>query len=100
MKKNTNKIYTATKEINGVTYRAQFNGVRECIRATDKYKDDTIAFHEYLLENVIVEPTGLKLDDFDDLEEERLVANFAAGVMSGRFRGEEKQGTDQEDGKE
>ena len=33
MKKNTNKIYTATKDINGTTYRAQFNGVRECIRA-------------------------------------------------------------------
>lgn len=97
MKKNTNKIYTVTKEINGVTYRAQFNGVREAVRATQQYKDE-LSLDEYLLANVIVEPPGLQLDDFDDLMEFRQVINFAASVMAGRFRGEEKPGTDQENG--
>lgn len=99
MEKNTSKIYTASKEIGGVTYRAQFNGVRECLRAIDTYKNDTVKFHEYLLGNVIVEPPGLKIDDFDTLEEERLVTSFAADVMSGRFRGTEEPGADPENGR-
>lgn len=91
MKQNTSKIYTATKEINGTTYRAQFNSVREAVRATQQYKDE-MSLDEYLLSNVIVEPPGLQMDDFEDLFEFRQVINFAANVMSGRFRGEEKSG--------
>jgi hypothetical protein len=94
MKQNTSKIYTATKEINGTTYRAQFNGVREAVRATQQYKDE-MSLDEYLLSNVIVEPPGLQMDDFEDLFEFRQVISFAANVMSGRFRGEEKSGADQ-----
>lgn len=70
MKQNTSKIYTATKEINGTTYRAQFNGVREAVRATQQYKDE-MSLDEYLLSNVIVEPPGLQMDDFEDLFEFR-----------------------------
>lgn len=98
MKQNTSKIYTATKEINGTTYRAQFNGVREAVRATQQYKDE-MSLDEYLLSNVIVEPPGLKMDDFEDLFEFRQVINFAANVMSGRFRGEEKSGGTEESSK-
>lgn len=98
MKKNTDKTYTTTKEINGVTYRAQFNGVWEAVRATAKYGKDELKLAEYLLTNVIVEPPGLKVDDFDDLPEYHAVTNFAASVMSGRFRGETELGTDQRSG--
>lgn len=95
MEKNTNKSYTTTKEINGVTYRAQFNGVREAVRATQQYKDE-MSLDEYLLSNVIVDPPGLQMDDFDDLFEFRQVINFAASVMSGRFRGETEPEADQD----
>ncbi len=94
MEKNKNKSYTATKEINGVTYRAQFNGVREAVRATQQYKDE-MSLDDYLLSNVIVDPPGLQMDDFDDLFEFRQVINFAASVMSGRFRGETELGAGQ-----
>jgi hypothetical protein len=93
MKKGTDKTYTASKEINGVTYRAQFNGVREAVRATQQFKTDELKLDEYLLENVIVEPPGLELDDFDDLAEAREVINFAASVMMGRFRNSSDEAT-------
>lgn len=64
MKKNTDHTYTATKEIHGTTYRAQFNGVREYVRATEQCKGDELKMDEYLLSNVIVEPPGMKLDEF------------------------------------
>jgi len=69
MQKNVDKTYTATRQINGTTYRAQFNGVREAIRISNQCRGDE-----------------LKLDDFEDIDEARRVLNFAAGVMSGRFR--------------
>lgn len=89
MKRNTDKTYTATKEVNGVTYQAQFNGVREAIRAANQCGKDELKLDEYLLENVVVNPPGLKLDDFEDVAEAREVLNFAASVMTGRFRNEE-----------
>ena len=84
MKRNTDKTYTATKEVNGVTYRAQFNGVREAVRAGNE-----LGFDEYLLENVIVDPPRLKLDDFENMDECRQVIRFAANVLAGRFRNSE-----------
>lgn len=86
MQKNVDKTYTATRQINGTTYRAQFNGVREAIRISNQCRGDELKLDEYLLSNVIVEPPGLKLDDFEDVDEARRVLNFAASVMSGRFR--------------
>lgn len=86
MKRNTDKTYTATKEVNGVTYRAQFNGVREAVRATNQYAGNELGFDEYLLSNVIVDPPGLQLDDFENMDEYRQVIRFAASVMAGRFR--------------
>lgn len=90
MKKNTDHTYTATKEIRGTTYRAQFNGVREYVLATEMCKGDELKMDEYLLSNVIVEPPGLKLDDFENVDEYRAVIRFAASVMLGRFRNESK----------
>lgn len=95
MKKNTDKTYTSVREINGVTYRAQFNGIREAIRASQQCKGDELKLSEYLLENVIVEPPGIKVDDFENIDEYRQVINFAANVMAGRFRGETEPGADQ-----
>lgn len=92
MKRNADKTYTATKEINGVTYRAQFNGVREAVRAKKEYGSDELKLAEYLLENVIVDPPHLSIDDFDDLLEYQKVTNFAASVMTGRFRDEQNEG--------
>lgn len=86
MQKNVDKTYTATRQINGTTYRAQFNGVREAIRISNQCRGDELKLDEYLLSNVIVEPPGLKLDDFEDIDEAHRVLNFAASVMSGRFR--------------
>lgn len=91
MKRNTDKTYTATKEINGVTYRAQFNGVREAVRATNQYAGNELGFDEYLLENVIVEPSHLQLDDFENMDEFRQVIRFAANVLAGRFRNNENE---------
>ena len=88
MKKNTDHTYTATKEIQGTTYRAQFNGVREYVRATEMCKGDELKMDEYLLSNVIVEPPGMKLDDFENVDEYRAVIRFAVSVMLGRFRNE------------
>ncbi len=86
MKREKNKFYTATKEIKGVTYTAQFNGVRPALEAIDRYKSNEIGFYEYLLSNTIVDPPGLQIEDFDSVQELRAVVNFASSVMSGRFR--------------
>ncbi|MCC8112066.1 MAG: hypothetical protein LIO74_10930 [Ruminococcus sp.] len=67
MKRNTDKTYTVSKEIEGTTYLAQFNGVREATRAYTHYKSKEIEFEEYLLAIVIVDPPGLKLDDFETI---------------------------------
>ena len=42
MQKNVDKTYTATRQINGTTYRAQFNGVREAIRISNQYRGDEL----------------------------------------------------------
>ena len=91
MKREKNKFYTATKEIKGVTYTAQFNGVRPALEAIDRYKSNEIGFYEYLLSNAIVDPPGLQIEDFDSVQELRAVVNFASSVMSGRFREVEEE---------
>ena len=91
MKREKNKFYTATKEIKGVTYTAQFNGVRPALEAIDRYKSNEIGFYEYLLSNTIVDPPGLQIEDFDSIQELRAVVNFASSVMSGRFREAEEE---------
>lgn len=87
-----NKFYTVTKEINGKTYVAQFNGLSAALRAVDSTyiegtnNTSTEAFAQYLFANVIVEPKGLEIDDFNDLKELNEVTKFAREVMQGKFR--------------
>lgn len=86
------KFYSVTKEINGKTYVAQFNGLSAALRAVDSTyiegtsNTSTEAFTQYLFDNVIVEPKGLEIDDFDDLNELNEVTKFAREVMQGKFR--------------
>lgn len=87
-----NKFYTVEKEINGVKYVAQFNGLSCALRAVDQsYIEGTNntsveTLAKYLFENVIVEPKGLTIDDFDTIEEFNEVTKWAREVMQGKFR--------------
>lgn len=92
------KPYTVKKEINGVEYIAQFNGVAAALDSVDSsYIDGTqnISARKmatYLLEHVIVEPKGLTVNDFDSLEELNAVTDFARDVMHGLFRDQANEG--------
>lgn len=94
-----NKFYSVTKEINGKSYTAQFNGLSCALRAVDSnYIEGTNnisseGMAEYLFKNVIVDPKGLSIDDFDTMEEFNEVIAFAREVMQGKFRDEANKGT-------
>ena len=94
-----NKFYTVTKTINGKEYVAQFSGLSSAIRAVDQsYIDDTRntsveKLSQYIFENVIVEPKGLTIDDFDSMEEFNEVVTFGREVMQGNFREEANKTT-------
>lgn len=86
--------YQITKEIGGKEYIAQFSGLSVALKAVDaSYIDGTSTtsvekLANYLFAHVIVEPKGLKIDDFDDLNEFNEVVSFAREVMQGEFRKE------------
>ena len=92
------KFYTATKEINGKKYTAQFNGLSCALRAVDStYIEGTNntsveKMADYIFQNVIVEPKGLTIDDFESMEEFNDVVSFGRDVMQGKFRPEEDKG--------
>lgn len=92
------KFYNVTKEINGKTYVAQFNGISAALKAVDEsYIEGTnntsvSKLAKYLFENVIVEPKGLSADDFDTMEEFNEVVSFAREVMQGDFREKKDEG--------
>ena len=92
------KFYTATKEINGKKYTAQFNGLSCALRAVDStYIEGTNntsveKMADYIFQNVIVEPKGLTIDDFESMEEFNEVVSFGRDVMQGKFRPEEEKG--------
>lgn len=94
-----NKFYTREKIIGGKKYTAQFNGLSENFRAIDScYISGTSntsleKLNNYILENVIVDPKGLTIDDFDDIETFTEVINFGQRVMQGKFR-DENESTD------
>lgn len=89
-----NKFYTVKKEIEGKEYVAQFNGLSAALRAVDSTyiegtsTTSTEAFTAYILENVIVDPAKLSVDDFDSMEELNAVVKFGREVMQGKFRNE------------
>ena len=92
------KFYTSTKEINGKKYTAQFNGLSCALRAVDStYIEGTNntsveKMADYIFQNVIVEPKGLTIDDFESMEEFNEVVSFGRDVMQGKFRPEEDKG--------
>lgn len=91
-------FYTVKETIEGKEYVAQFSGIATSLRAVDEsYIEGTnntsmIKMAEYLFENVIVEPKGLTVDDFDNMDEFNKVVNFARKVMQGEFRNKENEG--------
>ena len=84
------KPKTFTKEINGNTYTAQFNGIMACLEALDEMgatsqKGLSLAkMAKYVLENVIVDPK-LTVNDFANLDDMNAVVNFGSEVMKGNF---------------
>ena len=72
----SNKFKTATKEINGKKYTAQFNGIGEYSRAMDRMYIDNSKnislekLSKYCLDNVIVKPK-ISLADFSSEVEEK-----------------------------
>lgn len=84
------------KEINGVVYTAQFNGLSQSLDMVDQatisvdgvITQSTKKLTQYVLEHVIVEPKGLKIDDFEDIDTLNAVVEFGNDVMQGKFRGE------------
>ena len=91
------KFYTVNKEINGVTYIAQFNGISAALRAVDNsYIDGSNntsveKLAKYLFENIIVEPKGLTPDSFESMEEFNEVVTFAREVMQGTLKPEDDE---------
>lgn len=85
-------FYKVDKEIGGVKYVCQFNGISEALRAIDNsYIDGTNTtslekLSQYLLAHVVVEPKGLTPDDFESMEDFNEVIAFARQVMQGDFR--------------
>ena len=85
-------FYTVKKEINKKEYVAQFSGLSVALKAVDaSYIDGTSntsveKMAQYLFDNIIVEPKGLTVDDFDDMAEFNEVIKFAREVMQGEFR--------------
>lgn len=88
------KFYTVEKEIKGVKYVCQFNGISAALKATDNsYIEGTSnisveKLSQYLFENVVVEPKGLTPDDFENMNDFNEVVTFAREVMQGSIRPE------------
>ena len=65
-----NKFRSITQNINGKDYTAQFNGLEPFLEATDNsYLDyanatSTEKMANYLFQNVLVSPSGIKINDF------------------------------------
>lgn len=100
------KFYQVDKEINGVKYTAQFNGISAALKAVDESyienssNTSTMKMAEYLFKHVIVEPKGLTPDDFESMEDFNEVIAFARKVMQGEFRDEkDKEAAKTESGK-
>ena len=85
------KFYRVNKEINGVNYTFQFNGIAAALKAVDESYIDGSSnlslekLNEYLLENVVVEPR-LTIDDFDDVATLNKVTAYARKVMQGEIK--------------
>lgn len=88
------KFYQVKKTINGTEYTAQFSGISMSMKAVDNsYIENSRNISsekmaKYILENVIVEPKGLQIDDFNSLDELNEVIEFGNKVMGGSLQSE------------
>lgn len=92
------KFYQVTKEINGVKYTAQFSGLSAWLNCTEKAKQDdgtddssNVRVYETVFDAGLIDPKGLKVDDFDCMEDLDAVFTFVSGVMKGKFRAQAKE---------
>lgn len=65
---------TTTVTINGKKYKLQHPGVRWYMENTDRCRNmngviQTAVYAQSLLDHVVTDPVGLKLDDFDSVGE-------------------------------
>ncbi len=91
------KFYTVTETINGTAYTAQFNGIAVAAQLSDASVDKNGNFSlvqaaEFMLGNVLVEPAGLSLNDFDDMDTLTDVLHFCREVAAGNFRKKKDDG--------
>lgn len=89
----TVNFYKRRKEINGVTYEAQFNGLSAYLKSLDESRTEvgthsSEKMYKVFLKNFITEPANLDPDSFDDMETLDEVFNFAKEVAQGRFHEE------------
>lgn len=98
------KFYQVEKEINGVKYVAQFNGLSAWLRCVDQsYCDDSSnTSTEKLAANVLsmglIEPK-VTVDDFESQDELTEVTSFVQNVMKGNFRAKSEKKPTEEQGK-
>jgi len=92
-------FYSVTKTINGKEYKAQFNGLSYMLRLTDETyisnessNRSNAKMAKMLFEDVIVEPRGLTVDSFEDMDEYNDVVKFALEVAQGKFRNKQNTG--------
>ena len=87
--------YPVKRVIDGQEYTAQFNGMRTAIRCLDGCAEgegvNLERYMQYVLSHVIVEPPGLTIDDFEDIDTLSEVVQFGREVMHGRFRSGKKK---------
>lgn len=97
--------YQITKEIRGKNYTAQYAGIRVAMRMIDETyiegsKNTSMEkLAEFVFEHGIVEPKGLSIDDFDNMEELNEVVSFGSDVIQAKFRDEAKQSAAESKGK-
>lgn len=102
---SNNKFYQVEKEINGKTYVAQFQGLSTALKGVDSTyingssNTSTEKFSQYIFDNIIMEPKGLTIDDFESIEELNEVVAFGREVMQGHFRDEKDKKPDKGAGK-
>lgn len=98
------KFYTVEKEINGKTYKAQFNGISAYFDIVeDSYIDGTSNIStkklaKHIFDNVIIEPKGLTMDDFETVAEFNEVAAWGRSVMEGKLKPSDNKKTTGKEG--
>lgn len=98
-------IYEVTKKIGGKNYTAQFTGLSTALEAVDgcyiegSNNISSTKMANYLFKNVIVEPQGLTIDSFDNMDDFNDVVTFAREVMQGKFRDKANTPSTDEKGK-